>query len=121
MLSILDLEGNDIADIEELQYVQELTMLRALTLRKNPIEHHHHPIAPNPFYVSPNRLLFIYLVPNITVLDGIPVGPDEKVASLNLYNPVSSVTSALQHAADCQKATRQYARIRANDLALSTK
>lgn len=111
LLSFLDMDDNDITDVEELQYVQGLSMLRQLSLRKNPIDSTQHPIAPSPFHKATsvqetNRLLLLYLVPHLRVLNGLPVSVEEKVAAMNAFNPPQDVTQSLQHAREVQRTVK---------------
>lgn len=113
------------SDIEELQYVQSLPLLRSLSLRKNPVDTVQHPLEVPPVMSTAmstqqlNRHLFLYIVPNLRVLNGLPASVEEKTAALNMFSPQPEVIDALQHARHMQLAVKEHARIRASDLALS--
>ncbi|KAJ3114620.1 hypothetical protein HDU96_001874 [Phlyctochytrium bullatum] len=65
---------------------------------------------------SPSRLLLLYRLPRLTILDSLPVTCEEKVAALNRHSPPSFVTASLDHAKLIQRQIRQYAKIKAVDL-----
>ena len=121
-LTVVDLESNDITDIEEIQYLQSLPMLRYLTMRRNPIDNYTVPTRrPVASREEANRNLIVFLLPCLTILNGFPVAPEEKVAAQNMYHPLPEVIASTDHAAEVQQNVKQYARIRANDLVLSTR
>lgn len=125
-LQTIDLEANDLTSVEEIQHLDQLTSLRNLNLRKNPIEGQSHiafpPQAPNASDYTPLQLtqyLIIYLLPCIAIYNGIPVPPEEKVRASNIYQPPMVVTDAILHTQDVMRKLRSYVRIQASDLALS--
>ncbi|KAJ3087958.1 hypothetical protein HK102_009892 [Quaeritorhiza haematococci] len=62
------------------------------------------------------RLWIAFSLPHLTVLDGLPLSPKEKVAALNRYDPPPQVIASVQHAVMLTKQIKLYAKIRAVDL-----
>ncbi|KAJ2997412.1 hypothetical protein HDV02_005541 [Globomyces sp. JEL0801] len=109
----LDLSNNQIADIASLECLNTLPMLRHLQLAGNPVEDQcQRQWTPETFYgihstatYPPSfRLNAIFLIKKLTILDSIPVIPEEKVAATNVYDPPT------------KQRARAYARIKAEDL-----
>ncbi|KAL5250231.1 hypothetical protein ACHWQZ_G016083 [Mnemiopsis leidyi] len=86
VLSELRLEGNDIIDLLEIRQLQNLPLLRRLTLMSNPL-------TSLPDYRS--HLLF-YLN-HLSHLDEIKILPEEKIAALNQFDPPLEVIAAQNH------------------------
>ena len=86
VLSELRLEGNDIIDLLEIKQLQNLPLLRRLTLMSNPL-------TSLPDYRS--HLLF-YLN-HLSHLDEIKILPEEKIAALNQFDPPLEVIAAQNH------------------------
>jgi hypothetical protein len=100
-LRIIDLRHNYVEDMAELQYIQDITQLRYLTLTKNPI-------ANGPDY----RLHLVFHLGHLTVVDGFPVSPEEKVVAVNRFDPPHEVVSALRHNKLLNASSRKYAKIK---------
>ncbi|XP_060555244.1 leucine-rich repeat and guanylate kinase domain-containing protein-like isoform X1 [Ruditapes philippinarum] len=86
LLECLDLEDNEVIDITEIKYVKELSMLRQLNLLRNPIQE-----------LPDYRLSILYQIQRLTELDRHKVEVDEKVASVNMFNPPPEVIAARDH------------------------
>lgn len=113
----LDVENNEVGDHEEFQYLSSLTYLRHLNIKKNPIEN----VNSKSVSSSSFRYLVIYLLPMLRILNGIPISSEEKVAAINANSPTSHIVSALSHNHDVISQIKQFIRIKANDLTLSTR
>ncbi|KAI8895704.1 P-loop containing nucleoside triphosphate hydrolase protein [Globomyces pollinis-pini] len=121
----LDLSNNQIADIASLECLNTLPMLRHLQLAGNPVEDQcQRQWTPETFYgihstatYPPSfRLNAIFLIKKLTILDSIPVIPEEKVAATNVYDPPTKVIVSKQHCHQIKQRARAYARIKAEDL-----
>ncbi|XP_013413675.1 leucine-rich repeat and guanylate kinase domain-containing protein [Lingula anatina] len=86
LLEDIEMEANEIIDINEIQYVRQLPMLRQFDLRRNPIQE-----LPN------YRLSILYQLQRLTELDRHKVEPEEKVAAKNLFHPPAEVVAARDH------------------------
>ncbi|KAI9352294.1 hypothetical protein DFJ73DRAFT_830474 [Zopfochytrium polystomum] len=130
-LRTLRLESNQISDPSNLVFLQQLHFLTDLFLRDNPIEANaavsttslsspkppETPVSPRRAY----RLAVAFKLQNLTALDGLPLGHEEKVAAVNLHDPPPSVVASVQHASMLKKQTRLYAKIKAEDLMRATR
>ncbi|XP_054608724.1 leucine-rich repeat and guanylate kinase domain-containing protein isoform X2 [Dunckerocampus dactyliophorus] len=86
LLGSLNLEKNQISDIEECKHFHDLLLLRELNLLDNPVQEH-------PEY----RLSVIFLLQHLTMLDQERVTVEEKVMSINKYDPPMDVVAARDH------------------------
>ncbi|XP_074644110.1 leucine-rich repeat and guanylate kinase domain-containing protein-like isoform X2 [Tubulanus polymorphus] len=85
-LENIDLEFNEVIDIAEIQYVQDLPMLRNLNLLRNPIQE-----------LPDYRLAILFRVQKLTELDRHRVDVEEKVAAVNMFSPPMEVVAARDH------------------------
>ncbi len=86
------------------------------------MEHHsHHGANHAATHQLHYRHHVVFLLQFITVLDGLPVSVEEKVAAINQFDPPPEVVAAAEHRQDVQRQIKQYARIKAGDLALATR
>ncbi|XP_029969912.1 leucine-rich repeat and guanylate kinase domain-containing protein [Salarias fasciatus] len=86
MLGLINLEKNQISEIQECKHIYNLSSLRDLSLVGNPVQE-------QPDY----RLAVIFLLQHLTVLDQEKVTAEEKVASVNKYDPPLEVVAAREH------------------------
>ncbi|KAL4227150.1 hypothetical protein ACF0H5_015123 [Mactra antiquata] len=86
LLECLDLEDNEVIDITEIKYIKELQMLRQLNLLRNPIQE-----------LPDYRLSILFQIQRLTELDRHKVEVDEKVSSVNMFNPPPEVIAARDH------------------------
>ncbi|XP_068611663.1 leucine-rich repeat and guanylate kinase domain-containing protein [Brachionichthys hirsutus] len=85
-LGTINLEKNLIGEIEECKHIHDLSLLRNLKLQGNPVQE-------QPDY----RLAIIFLLQHLTMLDGEKVTAEEKVSSVNKYDPPLDVLAARDH------------------------
>jgi hypothetical protein len=64
---------------------------------------------------SHHRLHLAFLLPKITILDGIPVSVEEKVAAMNRYAPSLYVIESLRHACVVQRQMKEFAVVKQAD------
>ncbi|XP_031714985.1 leucine-rich repeat and guanylate kinase domain-containing protein isoform X2 [Anarrhichthys ocellatus] len=86
VLGSINLERNLISEIQECKHVHDLSLLRDLNLLGNPVQE-------QPDY----RLAVIFLLQHLTVLDQEKVTAEEKVSSVNKYDPPLDVVAARDH------------------------
>ncbi|KAM3859023.1 leucine-rich repeat and guanylate kinase domain-containing protein [Diretmus argenteus] len=86
LLVSINLKNNLISEIKETTHIYELTLLRELNLQRNPVQE-------QPDY----RLSIIFLLQHLTRLDQEKVTAEEKVASVNKYDPPLEVVAARNH------------------------
>ncbi|XP_063074090.1 leucine-rich repeat and guanylate kinase domain-containing protein isoform X2 [Engraulis encrasicolus] len=86
LLGTLNLESNRISEIKEATHVHDLQLLRELNLKRNPVQD-------QPDY----RLAVIFLLQHLTGLDEQRVTAEEKVSSVNKYDPPPEVVAARDH------------------------
>ncbi|XP_041833005.1 LOW QUALITY PROTEIN: leucine-rich repeat and guanylate kinase domain-containing protein [Melanotaenia boesemani] len=86
LLSSINLEKNQINEIEECKYIHDLLLLRDLNLLRNPVQE-------QPDY----REAVIFLLQQLTTLDQEEVTAEEKVESVNKYDPPVDVVAARDH------------------------
>ncbi|KAI8925268.1 hypothetical protein BC831DRAFT_415235 [Entophlyctis helioformis] len=125
-LRYMDVESNQLTQLEQVQMLDTLPHLRELRLRKNPLANlpaatwlptnKAIPMHSTAQYPPSYRLRSVYLLQRLTVLDGLPVTPEEKVAAVNAYEPPQDVVVSVQHAHLQKKQAWAYARIKAEDL-----
>ncbi|XP_068163378.1 leucine-rich repeat and guanylate kinase domain-containing protein [Antennarius striatus] len=85
-LGTINLEKNLISEIEECKHIHNISLLRDLKLQGNPVQE-------QPHY----RLAVIFLLQHLTMLDGEKVTAEEKVSSVNKYDPPLDVLAARDH------------------------
>lgn len=100
LLQEIDLEENQVIDIAEVRYIRELNLLRNLNLLGNPIQG-------MPDY----RLSLLFRIQTLTELDRSKVSLEEKVASVNMFNPPPEVIAARDHVFHVTKSLLQPTRI----------
>lgn len=100
LLQEIDLEENQVIDIAEVRYIRELNLLRNLNLLGNPIQG-------MPDY----RLSLLFRIQTLTELDRSKVSLEEKVASVNMFNPPPEVIAARDHMFHVTKSLLQPTRI----------
>ncbi|XP_054481035.1 leucine-rich repeat and guanylate kinase domain-containing protein [Anoplopoma fimbria] len=86
LLGAINLENNLISEIQECKHVHDLFLLRDLNLLGNPVQE-------QPDY----RLAVIFLLQHLTLLDQEKVTAEEKVSSVNKYDPPLDVVAARDH------------------------
>ncbi|XP_077981548.1 leucine-rich repeat and guanylate kinase domain-containing protein-like isoform X2 [Glandiceps talaboti] len=86
VLEIVDLEDNQIQELTEVKYIRDLLLLRDLNLLRNPIQ-----------AIEEYRLSLLYRLQQLTQLDRRRVEVDEKVTSMNRYDPPMKVMAARNH------------------------
>lgn len=85
-LGVLNLEKNLINEIQECKHINSLLLLRDLNLFGNPVQE-------QPDY----RLSVVFLLQHLTLLDQEKVTPEEKVSSINKFDPPLEVIAARDH------------------------
>ncbi|XP_026003773.1 LOW QUALITY PROTEIN: leucine-rich repeat and guanylate kinase domain-containing protein [Astatotilapia calliptera] len=86
LLGSLNLEKNLVSEIQECKHIHDLLLLRDLSLVENPVQE-------QPDY----KLAVIFLLQHLTVLDQEAVTVEEKVSSVNMYDPPMDVVAARDH------------------------
>ncbi|XP_006780779.1 leucine-rich repeat and guanylate kinase domain-containing protein isoform X3 [Neolamprologus brichardi] len=86
LLGSLNLEKNLVSEIQECKHIHDLLLLRDLSLVENPVQE-------QPDY----KLAVIFLLQHLTVLDREAVTVEEKVSSVNMYDPPMDVVAARDH------------------------
>ncbi|XP_074481637.1 leucine-rich repeat and guanylate kinase domain-containing protein isoform X2 [Sebastes fasciatus] len=86
VLGYINLEKNMISEIQECKHIHDLFLLRDLNLLGNPVQE-------QPDY----RLAVVFLLQHLTVLDQEKVTAEEKVLSVNKYDPPLDVVAARDH------------------------
>ncbi|XP_034382206.1 leucine-rich repeat and guanylate kinase domain-containing protein [Cyclopterus lumpus] len=86
LLGSINLEKNLISEIQECKHIHDLFLLRDFNLLRNSIQE-------QPDY----RLAVIFLLQHLTVLDQEKVTAEEKVSSVNKYDPPLDVVAARDH------------------------
>uniref|UniRef100_A0A3P8S6A1 Leucine rich repeats and guanylate kinase domain containing n=1 Tax=Amphiprion percula TaxID=161767 RepID=A0A3P8S6A1_AMPPE len=86
LLGSIDLEKNLISEIQECKHIHNLLLLRDLNLLRNPVQE-------QPDY----RLAVVFLLQHLTMLDQKKVTAEEKVSSVNKYDPPLDVVAARDH------------------------
>ncbi|XP_030006189.1 leucine-rich repeat and guanylate kinase domain-containing protein [Sphaeramia orbicularis] len=86
LLGLINMEKNMINEIEECKHIHDLLLLRDLNLLGNPVQE-------QPDY----RLSIVFLLQHLTVLDQEKVTAEEKVSSINKYDPPLDVVAARDH------------------------
>ncbi|XP_019399322.1 PREDICTED: leucine-rich repeat and guanylate kinase domain-containing protein isoform X2 [Crocodylus porosus] len=86
LLEVISLEDNQIADLGELEYIEDLPLLRGLNLLNNPVQEQ-----------TEYWLLVIFMLLRLTELDNKKITVEEKVAAVNKYDPPPEVVGAKDH------------------------
>ncbi|XP_040147343.2 leucine-rich repeat and guanylate kinase domain-containing protein isoform X1 [Ictidomys tridecemlineatus] len=86
LLEVINLEDNKIAELNEIEYIENLPILRILNLLRNPIQE-------NPDY----WLFVIFMLLRLTELDQKKIKVEEKVSAVNKYDPPPEVVAAQDH------------------------
>ncbi|XP_078099174.1 uncharacterized protein lrguk isoform X3 [Sander vitreus] len=86
LLGSINLEKNLISEIQECKHIHDLFLLRDLNLQGNSVQE-------QPDY----RLAVVFLLQHLTVLDQDKVTAEEKVTSVNKYDPPLDVLAARDH------------------------
>jgi hypothetical protein len=114
-LQKLDLSGNLLDDAEEIGVLFYLPVLSDLCLKNNPISPMNGPDSHG------YRVTVLNHLPNLSILDGFAVTPEEKVGAKNQWDPPPEVIAASHHADVLKKQIKHYAKIRAVDLMQSSR
>ncbi|CAN0017496.1 unnamed protein product [Bubo scandiacus] len=86
LLEMINLEDNQIAELCELECIEDLPLLRVLNLLKNPVQEQ-----------RDYWLFVIFMLLQLTELDLKKVSVEEKVAAVNKYDPPPEVVAAKDH------------------------
>ncbi|XP_028670241.2 LOW QUALITY PROTEIN: leucine-rich repeat and guanylate kinase domain-containing protein [Erpetoichthys calabaricus] len=86
LLECINLESNQVSEISEAAYLQDLPLLRKLNLQNNPIQE-------NPEYL----LYVLFVLQSLTHLDERKLSVEEKVAAVNKTPPPPEVIAARDH------------------------
>ncbi|KAM6419472.1 leucine-rich repeat and guanylate kinase domain-containing protein [Pluvialis apricaria] len=86
LLEVINLEDNQIAELRELECVEDLPLLRVLNLLRNPVQEQ-----------TEYWLLVIFMLLQLTELDLKKISVEEKVAAVNKYDPPPEVVAAKDH------------------------
>ncbi|XP_063998818.1 leucine-rich repeat and guanylate kinase domain-containing protein [Pogoniulus pusillus] len=86
LLEVINLEDNQVAELHELECIEELPLLRVLNLLRNPLQEQ-----------ADYWLLAIFTLLRLTELDGRKISVEEKVAAVNKYDPPPEVVAARDH------------------------
>ncbi|XP_056603422.1 leucine-rich repeat and guanylate kinase domain-containing protein isoform X1 [Triplophysa dalaica] len=86
LIGTINLQSNLISEIKEASHLHDLKLLRDLNLLKNPVQEK-----------DDHRLAWIFLLQHLTLLDQQTVTAEEKVSSVNKYDPPLEVIAARDH------------------------
>ncbi|KAM6292992.1 leucine-rich repeat and guanylate kinase domain-containing protein [Porphyrio hochstetteri] len=86
LLEMINIEHNQIAELRELEYIEDLPLLRVLNLLKNPVQEQ-----------TDYWLLVIFTLLQLRELDLKKISVEEKVAAVNKYDPPPEVVAAKDH------------------------
>ncbi|NXD44011.1 LRGUK protein, partial [Copsychus sechellarum] len=86
LLEDINLEDNQVAELSELKWIEDLPLLRVLNLLKNPLQ------EKDGYWLSA-----IFMLLQVTELDLKKVSVEEKVAAVNLKDPPAEVVAAEDH------------------------
>uniref|UniRef100_UPI0037E8C090 leucine-rich repeat and guanylate kinase domain-containing protein n=1 Tax=Semicossyphus pulcher TaxID=241346 RepID=UPI0037E8C090 len=86
LLGSINVEKNLVSEIQECKHIHDLFLLRELNLLGNPVQE-------QPDY----RLAVVFLLQHLTMLDQEKVTAEEKVSSVNKYDPPLDVVAAKDH------------------------
>ena len=124
-LGTLSISDNSISELEDIVILSTINFLRYLWIENNPVIGNSEdtwspeltfPLHDNAYYKPSFNLYTIFLLPKLLTVDGIPVSPEKKVASVNTYNPPTEVSSSIQHVNHLKVQSKNYLRIKAEDL-----
>ena len=85
-LEVLDLEGNKISNLIEIEYLVNLNLLRDLNFHHNPIRE-----------LEDYRLSVIFKIPKLTLLDRRKIDAGDKVNATNIFNPSPEYIASRDH------------------------
>ncbi|XP_010610037.1 leucine-rich repeat and guanylate kinase domain-containing protein isoform X1 [Fukomys damarensis] len=85
-LEVINVEDNKIAELDEIEYIENLPILRILNLLRNPVQEK-----------SEYWLFVIFMLLRLTELDQKKIKVEEKVAAVNKYDPPPEVVAAQDH------------------------
>uniref|UniRef100_A0A8C7EX42 Leucine-rich repeat and guanylate kinase domain-containing protein n=1 Tax=Neovison vison TaxID=452646 RepID=A0A8C7EX42_NEOVI len=85
-LEVINLEDNKIAELGEIEYIENLPLLRVLNFLRNPIQEK-----------SEYWFFVIFMLLRLTELDQKKIKVEEKVAAVNIYDPPPEVVAAQDH------------------------
>ncbi|NXG20910.1 LRGUK protein, partial [Grallaria varia] len=105
LLEVINLEDNQIAELSELQWMEDLPLLRVLNLLKNPLQDH------TGYWLS-----VIFTLLQLTELDLQKISVEEKVAAVNEHDPPPDVVAAEDHRTHVLCHMRQPQRVLASTL-----
>ncbi|RMC10554.1 hypothetical protein DUI87_13359 [Hirundo rustica rustica] len=86
LLEVINLEDNQVAELSELKWIEDLPLLRVLNLLKNPLQEQ------EGYWLSA-----IFMLLQVTELDLKKVSVEEKVAAVNKEDPPPEVVAAEDH------------------------
>ncbi|NWR95025.1 LRGUK protein, partial [Furnarius figulus] len=86
LLEVINLEDNQIAELQELHWIEDLPLLRDLNLLKNPLQEQ------TDYWLSA-----IFMLLQLTELDLQKITVEQKVAAVNKYDPPPEVVAAEDH------------------------
>ncbi|KFR15367.1 Leucine-rich repeat and guanylate kinase domain-containing protein, partial [Opisthocomus hoazin] len=86
LLEMINLEDNQIAELRELECIEDLPLLRVLNLLKNPVQEQ-----------TDYWLMVVFMLLQLTELDRKKISVEEKVAAVNKYDPPPEVVAAKDH------------------------
>ncbi|XP_041333442.1 leucine-rich repeat and guanylate kinase domain-containing protein, partial [Pyrgilauda ruficollis] len=86
LLEMINLEDNQVAELSELKWIEDLPLLRVLNLLKNPLQ------EKDGYWLSA-----IFMLLQVTDLDLKKVSVEEKVAAVNKEDPPPEVVAAEDH------------------------
>ncbi|NXR29642.1 LRGUK protein, partial [Cinclus mexicanus] len=86
LLEVINLEDNQVAELSEIKWIQDLPLLRVLNLLKNPLQEQ------GGYWLSA-----IFMLLQVTELDLKKVSVEEKVAAVNKQDPPPEVVAAEDH------------------------
>lgn len=124
-LGTLSITSNAISEMEDISVLSSLPLLRHLWIGDNPVIENSFdtwnpeltfPLHSNAYYQPSFNLYTIFLLPKLVVLDGIPLSPEEKVASVNTYNSPTEVSSSIQHVNHLKVQSKNFVKIKGEDL-----
>ncbi|XP_062348520.1 leucine-rich repeat and guanylate kinase domain-containing protein [Cinclus cinclus] len=86
LLEVINLEDNQVAELSEIKWIEDLPLLRVLNLLKNPLQEQ------GGYWLSA-----IFMLLQVTELDLKKVSVEEKVAAVNKQDPPPEVVAAEDH------------------------
>jgi len=104
-LTDINMEENEVIDIREVVHLKDLPLLKNLNLSRNPIE-----------ALADYRPKVVFHLSSLIVLDNQRVTVEEKVASLNRFDPPSVVVAAQDHRVNITQSVHKPVRLRFSTL-----